>query len=64
MKLTVAAHYFHEEKNVVKNEEINILHEKLKSSLKMMKSMISESKFGDIHRNAHLDGILFSINEI
>jgi len=55
--MTVAAHYFHEEKAVVKNQEIDVLHEKLKNSVKMLKSIISESKFGDTHRSAHLDGI-------
>lgn len=56
LKITVAAHYFHEEKNVVKDQEMDVLHEKLKNSLKLLKVIISESKFGDTHRTAHLEG--------
>lgn len=45
---------------MVKNEELENLHDKLRNSLRIIKTMLSESKFGDTHRNAHLDGNFYS----
>jgi len=56
VKITVASHYFHEEKQIVKNGEIDILQDKLLNSIRIIKTIISECKFGDTHRSAHLDG--------
>ena len=43
---------------------MDALHEKLKNSLRLLKVIISESKFGDTHRTAHLEGMLLQIFKI
>lgn len=47
MKVTVAAHFFTEEKENVKKEDISMLEKKLKDASKLFKTFITETKFSE-----------------